>query len=204
MSFKQSVAVPHNVEIERFYSKAVIDNGDSTVSLFPSNPSSNKVDTNYSQNPFPESKYHVILGISLDPLMKVIRQTADIDPAYIINNLNDGTLVLSSNQGRTADIVNPIKDYLNFNNISIATGPTGADTYQTVVTLGSTGVRKPDNLFYLGQQESFTLELLFNSGVWPSTANWAAAEQGRFGITAEMYVAKMTEAELDQYREMLK
>lgn len=204
MSFKSQVPVPHGVEIERFFSKATIDNGDSRVSFFSPNPSANNVDSNYSQNPFPESKFHVILGISLDPMMKIVRETADIDPAYIINNLNDGTLLLSSNQGRTKDIVNPVKDYLNFNGIQLATGATGASTYQTVATLGSTGVRKPDNLFYLGQQESFTLQIEFNSGVWPTSAQWTTAAQGRFGLTAEMYVAKMTKEELDEYRNSLR
>lgn len=205
--FKSFPTIPDGVDIERYFDVREIDNNDSSVSFFTSNPNGSDTDNNYTQNPFTQNRFHVILGITLDPLTKAIRQTADIDPFYVVNNLNDGTLVLSTGEGRVQDLIHPIKDYLNFNGLGVASvrdnSASGSEEYFDRITLGSTGVRKPDNLFYLSPNEGFKLEAKFNSGTWPTTANWTSAGVGRFGIKAEMYVAKMDEAQFEQYKAML-
>ena len=195
--------VPAGVQIERYFSVVEIDNGDSEVNFFPPNPSGVSTDNNYSQNPFPGQYYYVILGITLDSTVKVIRQDANIDPAYIINNLNDATLTLATNQGRTEDFVHPLKDYFNFTGIQTTEVIDSNDAALLTAALQSTGVRKPDNVYFQSPNEGFTLKAKFNSGTWPTTANWGTAGIGRFAIKAEMKVAKMNATQLRAFAQSL-
>lgn len=195
--------LPTGVKIERFFSTIEIDNGDSTVNFFPSNPNKKSTDNNYSQNPFPGQFYYVILGITLDCTLKVIRQDANIDPAAVINSLNDGTLILATNQGRNEDFVHPFKDYFNFTGIEITETITAADATSLTAALQSTGIRKPDNIYFQAPNEGFDLRAEFNSGVWPTTANWTASGLGRFAIKAEMKVAQLTKAQMEEYMRSL-
>ncbi|MEO1023456.1 MAG: hypothetical protein AAFW89_13005 [Bacteroidota bacterium] len=199
--FKKNVPIPAGVEVERYYDVQEIGNGQKTVSFFTANPNGVETDNNYSKNPFADDVNHLILGISLDPLVKLLRTGAGIDPAYVINNLSDGTLKLSTNNKRSTDILHPIKDYFNFTGMQISgqVDHGGASNILTA-TLNSTGFRAPDNLFFLKRNENFGLEAEFNSGVWPTAQNWTDLGVGRFGIKAELYVAKMTDQQLNDYQ----
>jgi hypothetical protein len=200
--FKARVPVPAGVEIERYFDVQQITNGDSEKSLFPPNPSGVSTDNNYSSNPFPENLNYVILGISIQCTLRAFSTAANIDPIKVLNLLSDATFVLSSNQGRTEDIVHRLKDYLNLNDVQVAlTSAASDDAVTTTVTLPTTGVRQPDNLFFLKPNESFTVKTKFNSSDWPTTAHWTTAGIGRFGLEANLIVAKMTDEELYEYQQ---
>lgn len=202
MNFKRNVPIPTGVLIEKFFDTQVIDNGTSQLNFFPPNPSGNETDNNYTQNPFPEAKNYVILGISLNPTLSLITQDANIDPVLVVNTLKDATIKLATNQGRDTAFTNSITDYMNFNALGTAlTSAASNDATTSLVALGSTGVRTPDNLFYLKPQETFTFKSIFNASVWPTIANWAA--QGRFAIKATFIVAKMNNAQLQAYADSL-
>ena len=201
--FKPRSPLPFGVEVERFYDKLQIDNGNGTLTFFSPSPSNAEIDNNYTNNPLSENYNHVLLGMGVDVLTKVIRQDANIDPAYVINNLNDAVIKLSTNRGRTRDILHPLKDYLNFNGISVSDGILSDDSSQLTISIPSTGMRHPDNLFLIKPQENWQVTVEFNSDTWPTTANWTSAGIGRFGLNAEVWMAKMTDEQLEAYTERL-
>lgn len=202
--FKAKVPLPLGVVVERLYDKKEVDNGNASITFFPSNATNVDTDNNYTSNPLPDNVNHVVLGISIDLLTKAIRLDANIDPVYILNNLNDSIFKLTTNSGRDRAILNPLKDYLNFSGVQLAQSYDSAtpQTDQTIV-IPSTGIRFPDNLFYIGKNEQFTPKIEFNSAVWPTVANWTAAGTGRFGFLFEMWVAKMTDEQLAAYTRSL-
>lgn len=202
MNFKANVPVPPGVEIERYKSTVQIDNGDSTKDFFTSNPSlTGEIDQNYDTNPLPDDYFHVVLAASISPLTRLIRQDSNIDPAYVVNNLFDSNFKISSNKGRQQEINHPLKDYMNANITAASSHVISGtpDVATLTVALGSTGRRYMDNLFFIKPYEPFSASVTFNSGTWPTTANWTSAGIGRFGLRCEMWFAKMTKEQLNAY-----
>lgn len=203
MSFKAKVPLPQGVEVLRRYDRRAIDGNISKLSLFTPSPAPNDPDNNYVNNPLPGAQNHVILGLSINATLQHIEEAANIDPVKVVNLLKDAVVKLDTNGGREERILHPLKDYMNFSQSQVsvaaandnAAAPANLLTH-TTITLQATGPRLVDNLFYFEPNESFTFEVLFKNGDFPAEADWT---KGRFGIEAELYLAKMNAQQLQQY-----
>lgn len=207
MQFKPNVFVPPGVEIERYFSTVEIDNGDATITFFENSPTlTGEVDENYDTNPLSDTLYHVVLAVSIDPLARVIQTATNIDPLYVVNNLFDSTFKITSNKGRQQEVHHPLKDYMNANiraGLGIASDAAASFQTEVIVSLGSTGKRYLDNIFFIKPYEPFRALVEFNSATWPATADWTTAARGRFGLRAAIWFAKMTASQLNAYNRRL-
>jgi hypothetical protein len=202
MSFKAKVPVPAGVEILRRYDRREIDGQTSKLSLFTPGSAQNDEDRNYANMPLQGAKNHVVLGISVSPLMTTIESEANVDPVKVVNNLNDAVLKIETNGGREERITHPLKDYMNFSQTrasvsAISDGGTAPQAIShSVVQLQATGPRNIDNLFYFEPNESFTVNVLFKTGDFPNQADFS---KGRFGLEVELYLAQMDNGQLNRY-----
>lgn len=202
MSFKAKVPLPSGVEVLRRYDRRAIDGNTSKLSLFTPSPTPNDPDNNYVNNPLPGAKNHVVLAMSVDCTLQLIKSAENIDPVAVVNRLKDAVIKVETNGGREERILHPLKDYMNFSQTraavaAIADGgtPVGAIS-ESLITLQATGPRTIDNLFFFEPNESFTVEVLFNNGSFPAQSDWT---YGRFGLEVELYLGKMNGQQLQTY-----
>lgn len=207
MSYKAKVPVPAGVEILRRYDRREIDGQTSKLGLFLPGSPQNDEDRNYANMPLQGAKNHVVLGISVSPLMTTIETEPNVDPVKVVNNLNDAILKIETNGGREERITHPLKDYMNFSQTRTATaaisdgGTAPQAVTHSLVQLQATGPRQIDNLFYFEPNESFTVNVLFKTGDFPAQADFS---KGRFGIEVELYLAQMDNGQLNSYDTRLK
>ncbi|PKD43755.1 hypothetical protein CWD77_09355 [Rhodohalobacter barkolensis] len=202
MSFKAKVPLPAGVEVLRRYDRRAIDGNTSKLSLFTPSPTPNDPDNNYVNNPLPGAKNHVVLAMSVDCTLQLIKSADNIDPVAVVNRLKDAVIKVETNGGREERILHPLKDYMNFSQTraavaAIADGgtPVGAIS-ESLITLQATGPRTIDNLFFFEPNESFTVEVLFNNGSFPAQSDWT---YGRFGLEVELYLGQMNGQQLQTY-----
>jgi hypothetical protein len=204
MSFKAKVPVPAGVEILRRYDRREIDGQTSKLGLFLPGSPQNDEDRNYANMPLQGAKNHVVLGISISPLMTTIETEANVDPVKVVNNLNDAVLKIETNGGREERITHPLKDYMNFSQTRAAVASsydTNSVVNNSIVQLQATGPRNIDNLFYFEPNESFTVNVLFKTGDFPAQSDFS---KGRFGLEVELYLAQMNNQQLKRYDQRLK
>ncbi|WP_133120207.1 hypothetical protein [Rhodohalobacter barkolensis] len=186
----------------RRYDRRAIDGNTSKLSLFTPSPTPNDPDNNYVNNPLPGAKNHVVLAMSVDCTLQLIKSADNIDPVAVVNRLKDAVIKVETNGGREERILHPLKDYMNFSQTraavaAIADGgtPVGAIS-ESLITLQATGPRTIDNLFFFEPNESFTVEVLFNNGSFPAQSDWT---YGRFGLEVELYLGQMNGQQLQTY-----
>ncbi len=208
MSFKAKVPLPQGVEVLRRYDRRTISGNTSKLALFTPSPTPNDPDNNYTNNPLPGAKNHVVLAMSVDCTLQHIITDENIDPVKVTNLLKDAVIKVETNGGREERILHPLKDYMNFSQtraniaaISDGEAENPAAISQTLITLQATGPRSIDNLFFFEPNESFTVEVLFANGDFPEEQDWI---RGRFGLEVELYLAKMDGKQLQTYDDRLK
>lgn len=192
--------IPPTAEADRLYNRLKLVSGTTEYDLFPSNASGGDKEQNYESVPLSTDKNTVFLGLSIDPLLKIIQTSANVDPAQVINTLSDGIIKISTNQRRTVELRYPIKDVINFNNMGVAADFDSVDALTTMASLSSTGMRPIDQLFFVRPNESWSATLEFNNDGFPAEADWP---NGPFGVYAEIPVARMTDDELNAYAQKL-
>lgn len=208
MSFKAKVPLPSGVEVLRRYDRRDIDGNTSKLSLFTPSPAPNHPDNNYVNNPLPGAKNHVVLALSVDCTMQILKTAENIDPVAVVNRLKDAVIKVQTNGGREERILHPLKDYMNFSQTrsAIAAISDGASENpsaisESLITLQATGPRTLDNLFFFEPNESFTVEVEFKNGQFPAQSDWTF---GRFGLEVELYLAQMDGQQLQTYDQRLK
>lgn len=202
--FVKKLPVPPNAKHKVYHDTQEIVQDTSVYNFYPAQATRNLLRDNYFNNSFPGTATRLVLGLSFE----LVKQHIEDDVANSINGeniINDllfsGFRIVCDNDNKER-VRDRLPRYFNFKDIELAynldaasdgaTAPALNIQESKVYTVQKTDLMPVPDPFKIASNQTFDIELTFaNSGNFPTSQNWADANQPALLMRCNLHVAEI-------------